>query len=289
MKALRPESGIGYYVPEDHLPQTGGAAMEYIAFDSHKRYTMASVEKLSGRQSCELRLAHQPGSIRQFLSRWTPGSPVALETIGNWATWGTLRRYATARRRRERRGSQFTAQQWQQVIALLQEEWSPEQISNHLKQHADFAMSHETIYKYVLWDKKRGGTLYKHLRIMPKARRKRITFDNGTEFHDYKTLEQHFPLNCYFATPYHAWERGSNENLNGLIRQYLPKRMCMRDLTQAHCDYIAHKLNSRPRKRHGYRTPCSVYNENSRSLHFRVEPKKPDFIVAIQLEVVLCG
>jgi len=58
--------------------------MEYIAFDSHKRYTLASVEKLSGGQSCELRLAHQPGSIRQFLSRWTPGSPVALETIGNW-------------------------------------------------------------------------------------------------------------------------------------------------------------------------------------------------------------
>lgn len=58
--------------------------MEYIAFDSHKRYTLASVEKLSGGQSCELRLAHQPGSIRQFLSRWTPGSPVAVETIGNW-------------------------------------------------------------------------------------------------------------------------------------------------------------------------------------------------------------
>ena len=101
-----------------------------------------------------------------------------------------------------------------------------------------------------------------------------ITFDNGTEFHDYKLLEKHFPLKCYFATPYHAWERGSNENLNGLIRQYLPKRMCMRELTQTHCDRIAFKLNSRPRKRHGYKTPRRVYDEHSRSLHFKLEPTR---------------
>jgi hypothetical protein len=51
--------------------------------------------------------------------------------------------------------------------------------------------------------------------------------------------------------------------------------MCMRDVTQAHCDHIAHKLNSRPRKRHDYQTPRRVYDENSRSLHFNVEPKQP--------------
>ncbi len=71
----------------------------------------------------------------------------------------------------------------------------------------------------------------------------------------------------------HAWERGSNENLNGLIRQYLPRKMCMRELTQAHCDHIACKLNSRPRKLHGFKAPRRVYIENSRSLHFKVEPK----------------
>jgi len=58
--------------------------MEYIAFDSHKRYTLASVEKLSGGQLCELRVAHERGSIKQFLSRWAAGSPVAVETVGNW-------------------------------------------------------------------------------------------------------------------------------------------------------------------------------------------------------------
>ena len=59
-----------------------------------------------------------------------------------------------------------------------------------------------------------------------------ITFDNGTEFHSYSVLEKVFPVTCYFATPYDSWERGSNENLNGLLRQYLPKGTCMKKLTQ---------------------------------------------------------
>lgn len=52
---------------------------------------------------------------------------------------------------------------------------------------------------------------------------KSITFDNGTEFHSYKIIEQMFSITCYFANPHHPWERGSNKNLNGLLRQYFPK------------------------------------------------------------------
>jgi len=88
---------------------------------------------------------------------------------------------------------------------------------------------------------------------------KTLTFDNGTEFHGYKELEEHFKVKCYFATPYHSWERGSNENTNGLIRQYLPKGMCMRHITQKDCDRIAYELNSRPRERYGFRTPAELY------------------------------
>ena len=88
---------------------------------------------------------------------------------------------------------------------------------------------------------------------------KTITFDNGTEFHDYKAVERVHPLKCYFATPYHSWERGSNENMNGLIRQYLPKGSCMRRITQADCDRIACRLNSRPRKRYGFKTPNQLF------------------------------
>jgi IS30 family transposase len=65
----------------------------------------------------------------------------------------------------------------------------------------------------------------------------------------------------YFATPHHSWERGTNENTNGLIRQYLPKGASMATLTQQQCDSIAKKLNSRPRKRLGYRTPYQVFYE----------------------------
>ena len=85
-----------------------------------------------------------------------------------------------------------------------------------------------------------------------------ITADNGTEFHRYADIEQATNVRFYFATPHHAWERGTNENTNGLIRQYLPKGMNMVNLTQRHCDEIAKCLNTRPRKRHAYKTPNQI-------------------------------
>jgi len=88
-----------------------------------------------------------------------------------------------------------------------------------------------------------------------------ITADNGTEFHAYRDIEAATGVEFYFATPYHSWERGTNENTNGLIRQYLPKRTSMAHVTQADCDAIAAKLNSRPRKRLGYKTPEECYAE----------------------------
>jgi IS30 family transposase len=88
---------------------------------------------------------------------------------------------------------------------------------------------------------------------------KTITADNGSEFHSYKLIEEATAVPFYFATPHHSWERGTNENTNGLIRQYLPKRKSMAGTTQAQLEEIADKLNSRPRKRLGYRTPEECY------------------------------
>jgi IS30 family transposase len=88
---------------------------------------------------------------------------------------------------------------------------------------------------------------------------KTITADNGTEFHSYKQIEEATGVEFYFATPHHSWERGTNENTNGLIRQYLPKRRSMAHIDQADLDAIAHKLNTRPRKRLGFRTPEECY------------------------------
>ncbi len=86
-----------------------------------------------------------------------------------------------------------------------------------------------------------------------------ITADNGTEFHSYPAIERATTARFYFATPHHAWERGTNENTNGLLRQYLPKAHSMAHLSQSDCAVIARKLNQRPRKRLGYRTPEECY------------------------------
>lgn len=90
---------------------------------------------------------------------------------------------------------------------------------------------------------------------------KTITFDNGTEFHGYKELEASLDIKVYFAHPHHSWERGTNENANGLIRQFIPKRTTMFGLTQQRCvDYMRY-LNDRPRKVLGYKTPAQVLYE----------------------------
>ena len=89
-----------------------------------------------------------------------------------------------------------------------------------------------------------------------------VTADNGTEFHDYRRIEGRTGVTFYFARPYHSWERGSNENANGLIRQYLPKGTCMAKLNQQHCNSIARQLNTRPRKRLGFKTPLECFNES---------------------------
>ena len=257
--------------------------------------------------------------------------------------------YATTRRRRCRRGARFSAVDMTRVVRLMRRKWSPEQIAGVLRKDGVLHISHETIYRHIRRDRKAGGDLWRHTRIMSKICRKRyrshdsrgvmpgkraigerpaevasrqcighwegdtvmgsdlrhclltlverktgyaiikklrarnkaevtraatrairrhcrrfktITFDNGTEFHDFALLEQRFPVKIYFATPYHSWERGSNENFNGLVRQYLPKGQCMSTVTQAHCDYIADDLNNRPRKRHGFSTPASLYHRN---------------------------
>lgn len=254
---------------------------------------------------------------------------------------------ARGRRRRARLGSTYTDAQMKRVEQLLKLDYSPDQISGYLKRQREFNISHETIYRHLLADKKAGGNLYKWLRCKgKKQRRKRygaydsrgrlagkrpladrpdgatnrsrighweidtvmgknqacvltlvdrktgfvligklrdrtisqtnqrlrelmerhagkfrtITADNGCEFHGYEQVEESHGCEFYFAAPHHSWERGSNENANGLIRQYLPKGMCLNRLTQTECDRIAQKLNSRPRKRYNYMAPEELFN-----------------------------
>jgi Transposase and inactivated derivatives, IS30 family len=227
-----------------------------------------------------------------------------------------------------------------------------------LKRFAFFSISHETIYQYILYDRRKGGLLYKHLRFVPKRRRKRynsydsrgrlagkgniserpicindrsqighwegdtvigcdrhhcivtlverkagfviiktitartaeqvtavciqaikehgrmfktITFDNCTEFHGYKEIEEQTSVKCYFANPYHSWERGTNQNTNGLIRQNLPRRSCMKGIIQDDCDLIAYRLNTRPWKRHCYKTQEELFYGKDSALYLMLE------------------
>ena len=258
--------------------------------------------------------------------------------------------YAVARRRRSRRNSHFSTDDWMLVEHLIGLDWSPERVSGWLKLHKILSISYETIYLRVWHDKQYGGSLWTHMRQATKKRRKRngsrdsrgrpagkrhiserpgevegrnipghweidtimgddhgrhsaltvvervtgylqmgklvrhcaadatertielierqpghfktITADNGSEFHSFKEIEEATGVPFYFATPHHSWERGTNENTNGLIRQYLPKRTTMAHVTQADLDAIARKLNARPRKRLGFRTPEECYAQS---------------------------
>ena len=101
-------------------------------------------------------------------------------------------------------------------------------------------------------------------RAIPLLRRqphrvRTVTADNGSELTAWPVIEYRTGARFYFAPPYHAWERGTNENTNGLVRQYLPKRASMAQLTQQDCNRIARQLNRRPRKRLGFRTPEECY------------------------------
>lgn len=88
-----------------------------------------------------------------------------------------------------------------------------------------------------------------------------ITFDNGREFAKHSEIAQELDCKTYFAKPYHSWERGQNENANGLLRQYFPKGMELVDIALEEVLKAVDKLNSRPRKCLGFKTPYEVFSE----------------------------
>ena len=93
-----------------------------------------------------------------------------------------------------------------------------------------------------------------------------ITYDNGLEFSEHQNIAQTLSANIYFAHPYSSWERGLNENTNGLIRQYLPKSRPLNNVTQKELYYIMDQLNHRPRKTLGFKTPYELFFKKKTSL-----------------------
>jgi IS30 family transposase len=88
---------------------------------------------------------------------------------------------------------------------------------------------------------------------------KTVTFDNGKEFTLHEDIAKELDCETYFAKPYHSWERGQNENANGLLRQYFPKAMGLADVTRKQVAEAVDKLNNRPRKCLGFKTPYETF------------------------------
>ena len=231
-----------------------------------------------------------------------------------------------------------------EIVQLLEQDYSPEQVAGVLKKKGGMTISHEWIYQFVWNDKKQKGTLHTHLRRKGRRYRKRgsnkdyrgrivgrvgiehrpkeadersefghlevdtiigqnhkgafitlnerasgmlwmkkvesrdaetvkiklsqmleeirpfiksITADNGKEFSEHQFITDEY-CDFYFANPYSPWERGSNENLNGLVRQYIPKSSDFSTITEERIQEIQQKINNRPRKRFNYENPIFV-------------------------------
>jgi IS30 family transposase len=89
---------------------------------------------------------------------------------------------------------------------------------------------------------------------------KTLTFDNGKEFCGHAKIDEALGSTSYFARPSASWERRSNENFNGLLRQYVPKKRSMESITDEEIKMIENRLNNRPRKRLGFKTPHEAFH-----------------------------
>lgn len=101
----------------------------------------------------------------------------------------------------------------------------------------------------------------KHFQHVPNAKRRTFTLDNGPEFADWERLERRSGATVYFAYPYHFWERGSNENTNGLLRQYFPRSLDFNLITSEELAHAVRRLNDRPRKRLGFKSPRRIFSK----------------------------
>ena len=90
-----------------------------------------------------------------------------------------------------------------------------------------------------------------------------IITDNGTEFAAHEVIARELNTAVYFTHPYSSWEKGAVENINGLIRQYIPKKSDFRGVSKAWVDYVNRKLNDRPRKKNGFKTPNEMISKKN--------------------------
>jgi IS30 family transposase len=111
------------------------------------------------------------------------------------------------------------------------------------------------------------AALTRHVRKLPAAVRRSLTWDRGLEMAKHKSFTVATDVKVYFCDPQSPWQRGSNENTNGLLRQYFPKKTNLCDFTQSDLDKVALRLNQRPRKTLAFQTPASKLRASVASTH----------------------
>ena len=118
------------------------------------------------------------------------------------------------------------------------------------------------------------NALIKQAHKLPRELYKSLTWDRGKEMADHKRFSLATDIKVYFCDPQHPWQRGSNENTNGLLRQYFPKGMDLSDVTQAKLNAVARRLNERPRKTLNFETPAERFNACVASTGWNRNPKQ---------------
>jgi transposase, IS30 family len=292
----------------------------------------------------------QAGHNQQEISKIVGYSPstISRELNRNKSAEGYDHKIAEAlslSRRQGKSKERISSDTWSFIEILLQDEWSPEQISGWFVENNFKGVSHEYIYQHIYSDKCEGGKLYTHLRNKKKYKKRNggnerrgqlvdrvsidqrpdivdkryrlgdweldtivgkkhqqaivtiterrsgfalikrvkqgtakavgnaivkllmpykecvltMTADNGKEFANHKYMAKQLEADFYFAHPYSPWERGCNENMNGLIRQYFPKGSDFSGLTKTDEQLVMNKLNNRPRKRNKFKSPNQMF------------------------------
>lgn len=321
--------------------------MKYTQLTLQKRYQISALQKAGYNQKeIAKELSVHPSTISRELRRnrdRVRGYQPELAQI-----------QSTKKHQEKSKRKSITKRVEKYIRIKLKEDWSPEQISGRMKLDTGIYVVHETIYRYIYYNKANGGKLYTSLRHKNKKYHKRsndykargtiidrvmidnrpkiveeksrigdleidtvigknhigalvtvvdrkskftiiknvpskearivtqaliemiqpikaithtITSDNGKEFAYHKEVAAALDADFYFANPYHSWERGLNEHTNGLIRQYLPKKSEFTNVSKDEIIMIQNRLNHRPRKALGYKTPYEVFfSEMSKKL-----------------------
>lgn len=263
------ETRSGYSV---RVARTRTRTLRAAANQQHRRLNAARAEQVTAliRQYYSPDQAGQAvGLSHSTVYRWLWAQPKAfIASLWKFLRHKKLRRkYGTKRRERQR---EATKKRWIDVRPQVTNDrvfyghWEGDTVRGH--RHSGYLVT--------LVERKSGYALVGHIphstkeafrqsveqlmAPLPSHLKRSLTLDNGTEMSDFEALERHTNMPVYFAHPYHSWERGTNENFNGLLRQFFPKNRDFSTISKKELDLAVKLLNTRPRKRHGYKSPAEL-------------------------------